>query len=318
MRKTSLLPYQLYVFNNTDKTFAMANARHALSGDAVINQWFADSWQKTIQPSISYVKNIGDHHINALFLYEYMRNDNTSLSGGRRGFTITDIMDLNYGEVVIDDLVKGGHGMFSRAGYSFRFNYDYAGKYLVELLGRYDGSPQLPAQNRWDIFPALSLGWRISNEEFFRNAVSFVDDLKLRASVGKLGNDRIGNYSFLRTMNLGANPVVMIGNNLGRPLSVTGVPNMDIRWETTMTYNAGLEANLWGGKLGVEGDAFYRVTNDILQSQGGLMPPSFGGYFPSTVNSGVVDSRGVELVLSHRNHIGEFTYNVRGNMSWAR
>src|SRR5690606_10604236 len=148
----------------------------------------------------------------------------SSLSGGRRGYPITDIMDLNYGEEVIDDLVKGAHGMFSRAGYSFRLNYDYANKYLVEILGRYDGSPKLPSHTRWDLFPAISAGWRISNEPFFNKSISFVNDLKLRASVGKLGNDRIDDYQFLRTMNLGANPVVMIGNNLSKPLNITTVP----------------------------------------------------------------------------------------------
>ncbi|MGK9123805.1 TonB-dependent receptor [Olivibacter sp. SA151] len=318
IQKAYLLPYQLDVYNNATKQYALGWARHANSGVASLNQWFSDSWQKTIQPSISYDKKFRNHGISALFLYEYMRTDNSSLSGGRRGYPITDIMDLNYGEEVIDDLVKGAHGMFSRAGYSFRLNYDYANKYLVEILGRYDGSPKLPSHTRWDLFPAISAGWRISNEPFFNKSISFVNDLKLRASVGKLGNDRIDDYQFLRTMNLGANPVVMIGNNLSKPLNITTVPNINVRWETTTTYNGGLESTLWNGLLGVEADVFYRVTKDILQGQSGLKPPSFGGYFPSYVNSGIVDSRGFELVLSHRNQLNEFSYNIRGNLTWAR
>lgn len=317
MRKSTLLPYYLDVYNNSTRQYSMAWARHANSGIASLNQWFTDSWQKTIQPSISYANKFGEHSVNALFLYEYMRTDNSSLSGGRRGYPITDIMDLNFGEEVIDNLVKGGHGMFSRAGYSFRFNYDYADKYLLEVLGRYDGSPMLPAHTRWDIFPAVSAGWRISKESFFQD-VDFVNDLKIRGSIGKLGNDRIGDYQFLRTMTLGANPVVMIGNNGGKPLNITTVPNQNIRWETTTTYNGGVEATLWNGLLGVEADVFYRVTKDILQGQSGLNPPSFGGYFPSFINSGIVDSRGFELVLSHRNTIGDFNLNVRGNVSFAR
>ncbi|WP_437922132.1 SusC/RagA family TonB-linked outer membrane protein [Sphingobacterium sp. LRF_L2] len=318
MRKTYLLPYQLDVYNNATRQYSLAWARHANSGVASLNQWFTDSWQKTIQPSISYTNKFGAHSVNALFLYEYMRTDNSSLSGGRRGYPITDIMDLSWGDEVIDNLVKGGHGMFSRAGYSFRFNYDYADKYLLEVLGRYDGSPLLPANTRWDIFPAVSAGWRISNESFFREAVNFVTDLKLRASVGKLGNDRITDYQYLRTFSPGANPVVVIGQEPRRPLDVTTVPNLDVKWETTMTYNGGFDASLWNGLLGLEADVFYRVTKDILQGQSGLNPPSFGGYFPAYVNSGIVDSRGFELVLSHRNNIGGFNYNVRGNVSFAR
>ncbi|WP_270089936.1 SusC/RagA family TonB-linked outer membrane protein [Sphingobacterium sp. SYP-B4668] len=318
MKKSYLLPYQLDVYNNSTKQYALGWARHANAGVASLNQWFSDSWQKTIQPSISYANKFGDHTVNALLLYEYMRTDNSGLSGGRRGYPITDIMDLTFGDEVIDDLVKGGHSMFSRAGYSFRFNYDYADKYLLEVLGRYDGSPLLPGETRWDIFPAVSAGWRISNEPFFRDNVSFVDNLKLRASVGKLGNDLIKKYQYLRVMEPSVNPVVLIGNTPSKSLNIYAVPNFDVRWETTMTYNGGVEASLWNGLLGVEADVFYRVTKDILQGQSGLRPPSFGEYFPEVVNSGIVDSRGFELILTHRKQINDFSYNVRGNLSFAR
>jgi TonB-linked SusC/RagA family outer membrane protein len=318
MRKAYLLPYHLNVYNNSTRQYAENWARHASGGIATLNQWFTDSWQKTLQSSVRYENQFGEHSVSALLLYEYMRQDNSSMSGGRRGYPITDIMDLNWGDEVIDELVKGSHGMFSRAGYSFRFNYDYANKYLLEVLGRYDGSPYLPADTRWDLFPAVSVGWRISNEDFFSESVSFIDELKLRASVGKLGNDRIADYQYLRTLSPGANPVVLIGNTPGKPLNITTVPNPEIRWETTMTYNGGFDASLWNGLLGVEADVFYRVTEDILQGQSSLNPPSFGGYFPSYVNSGVVDSRGFELALSHRNNISDFTYSVRGNLSFAR
>lgn len=318
MKKSFLLPYQLDVYNNSTQQYAMAWARHASAGVATLNQWFTDSWQKTMQSSISYDTKVGQHSFNGLLLYEYLRTDQSSMSGGRRGYTITDIMDLSFGEEVINDLVKGGHGMSSRAGYSFRFNYDYANKYLLEVLGRYDGSEKLPAKSRWDLFPAVLAGWRISNEPFFKPLTSVVNDLKLRASVGKLGNDRIGDYQYFRSMSLGANPVVMIGNNLNKGLNVTTVPNYDVRWETAITYNGGFEATLWNGLLGVEADVFYRVTKDILQGQSGLNPPSFGGYFPAIVNSGIVDGRGFELILTHRKQINDFSYNIRGNVSWSR
>lgn len=318
MRKSAVLPYLLSVYNNTTRNYTESYARHALTGNATINQWFADSWQTTLQPSINYNKSFGAHNFGGMFLYEYIRQNSTSMSAGRRGFPITDIMDLNYGEEVIDDLVKGAHGMFHRAGYVSRLKYDYKGKYLVEVTGRYDGSSRLPSHNRWGLFPAVALGWRISDESFFKDNVQFVNDLKIRASTGKLGNDEVGNYAYLRTMSMGVNPVAMIGDKLVRSLGVTNVPNKDIKWETTTNYNIGFESTLWNGLLGVEADAFYSVTKDILQSQGGLMPPSMGGYYPATVNSGVVDNRGFELILTHRKSLGDFYYNVKGNVSWAR
>ncbi|WP_170139442.1 TonB-dependent receptor [Larkinella arboricola] len=318
MRKSAVLPYLLSVYNNATRTFTETYARHSLTGMATINQWFADSWQTTLQPSINFNRTFGAHKVGGMLLYEYIRSNGTSMSAGRRGFPITDIMDLNYGEEVINDLVKGGHSMFHRAGYVSRLTYDYQGKYLAEFTGRYDGSTRLPSDNRWGLFPALAVGWRISNEPFFKENVRFVNDLKLRASTGKLGNDAVGNYAYLRTLAMGANPVAMIGNRLVRSLNVSRVPNKDIKWETTTSYNLGFESSLWNGLLGVEADVFYNVTKDILQSQSGLMPPSMGGYYPATINSGVVDNRGFELILSHRKTFGDFYYNARGNVSWAR
>lgn len=318
MRKAAVLPYLLSVYNNATRTFTETYARHALTGNATINQWFADSWQTTVQPSINFNRTFGAHKVGGMFLYEYIRSNGTSMSAGRRGFPITDIMDLNYGEEVINDLVKGGHSMFHRAGYVSRLTYDYKGKYLAEFTGRYDGSTRLPAHNRWGLFPAVALGWRISDENFFKQNVHFINDLKLRVSSGRLGNDAVGDYAYIRTMAMGADPVALIGDKIVRSLGVNNVPNRDIKWETTTTYNAGFESTLWNGLLGVEADVFYNVTKDILQPQSGLMPPSMGGYYPATVNSGVVDNRGFELILTHRKSLGDFYYNLRGNVSWAR
>lgn len=317
MQKKYLLPYMLSVYNNSTKQFTEAYARHALTGTATLNQWFTEGERMTMQPSINYTNSFGKHNVGGMVLYEYMRDENNSMSAGRRNYTITDIMDLNYGEEVIDDLVKGGHNMFHRGGFAARFSYDYAGKYLVEITGRADATPYLPSYNRWGYFPGLALGWRISEEDFFKNAVPFMENLKIRASLGRLGNDRSLDYAYLRTVNLGVNPVVMIGDKLSRPLNVTLVPNDKLKWETTTTYNAGFESSMWNGLLGVELDVFYAKTTDILQSQGG-MAPSLGGWYDTRVNYGIVDNRGLELVLNHRNTIGEVNYRVRGNVSWAR
>jgi TonB-linked SusC/RagA family outer membrane protein len=318
MKKSALLPYKLMVYNEALGTYNYTYARHALGGQASINQWFADNWTTTLQSSISYNNRFNKHAISGLLLYEYTQTKGTSMSAGKKGFPIEDIMDLSYGEQVIDDLIKGGHNVFQRAGYVSRINYSYDDKYLFEFTGRVDGTPNFPRNKRWGVFPAVALGWRISNEPFFKSNVDFVDDLKLRASVGRLGNDAIGQYMYLSTMSLGKDPVVMIGDKLSRPLTVDRVPNPDITWETTSTYNAGFESDLWKGLLGVDFDVFYMVTKNILQAQSGLMPPTLGGYFPSVVNSGIVDNRGFELTLTHANHIGEFNYNIKGNVSWAR
>ena len=318
LKKTVLLPYLLYVYNVSTREYGETYARHTKSGEATINQWFSDSWTSTAQTSLNYDNKFGKHSLGALFLYEGVTTNGTSMSAGRKNFPIMDIMDLTYGEEVIDNLVKGGHSNFQRAGYVTRVNYAFDDRYLFEFTGRIDGSARLPQHNRWGFFPGVALGWRISNEPFFKDNISFVDNLKLRLSVGKLGNDNIGSNAYIRTMSMGANPVAMIGNNLSRSLNVDRVPNDNIKWETTTSYNIGLEANLWNGLLGIEADAFYMVTKDILQVQGGLMPPSMGGYYPTYLNSGTVDNRGYELALTHHNKVGQVNYNIRGNVSFAR
>ncbi|MCM4167105.1 TonB-dependent receptor P26 [Arenibacter antarcticus] len=316
--KATLLPYKLMMYNLGTDSYNEGYARHSLSGEAVINQWFADAWTSTIQSSVNYNRDFDKHSVGGLFLYEYIENGGTGLSGGRKGFPIQDIMDLSYGEEVIDNLVKGGHDSFRRAGYVNRLTYSYDNKYLVEFTGRLDGSPNFAESNRWGFFPAVSLGWRLSDESFWQNQISFFNDLKLKASVGKLGNDAIGRYSYMRTMSLGKDPIALLGDRLSRPLTVDRVPNERISWEKTTSYNAGFESAFFNNKFGIDANVFYMVTTDILQSQSGLKPPSIGGYFPATINDGIVDNRGFEIDLTYKDQIKDFQYNIKGNISWAR
>lgn len=317
LNKSYLLPYLLSVYNSSTRTYSEAYARHVTSADgAILSQGVNDTRQATLQPSITFDRKFNKHSVNALFLYEYMRADYGNLSGGREGYPITDIMDLKYGDIIKS--ASGGHGMFDRAGLVGRLSYDYANKYLVELSNRYDATPKLPESTRWGFFPAVSVGWRLSEEGFFKKMAPFVDDFKLRASVGKLGNDRIPDHQYVSTVNVSGDPVVVIGDKLGRGLYTGSFPNANITWESTTSYDAGFESSMWNSLLGVEANVFYKVTKDILQSQTSKMPPSLGGYYAGTVNSGVVDSRGVELVLNHRNQIGKLNYFMKGNFAWAR
>lgn len=318
LKKVEFMPFLINVWNQSTRKFGETYGRHALDGEATVEQWFSDIATTTIQSSANYSNKFGKHSVSGLLLYEYASSFGQGMSSGKKKFPILDIPDLSFGEEIESTLIKGGHSSSYRAGYVTRLNYSFDEKYLFEFTGRIDGSPRLPKKNRWGFFPGVALGWRISNESFFKDNVSFIDNLKIRASVGKLGNDAIGDFAYVRTMSLGKDPVVMFGTSLGRPLSVDRVPNENIKWETTTSYNLGLETDMWNGLLGIEADAFYMVTKDILQSQGGLMPPSLGGYFPATLNSGIVDNRGIELVVNHRNKIGQVNYSLRGNVSWAR
>jgi TonB-linked SusC/RagA family outer membrane protein len=319
--KSWLTPYTL-----------MGRNRDQVSGDFVelstlpgitrntLRQSFSQNNRKVFQPSINYTGKFNDHSITGLLLYEWSRYNNNLFSTGASNFILTELKDINFGSTAQNDLIlpTGSSGVDSRAGYVGRINYGYKDRYLLEVATRYDASVNFAPENRWQIFPAAALGWIVSKESFFDNLSKTVSYLKLKGSIGKLGNESTDNFQYLKTFSLTADPVVVIGGKPVAALYTNAPPNPDITWETSTLTNVGFESIFWNGKLGVDFEWFYKVTDDILQGQGGLFPPSLGGYYPATVNSGIVDNRGFDLQLRHRNQVGKFQYSVTGNFNWAR
>lgn len=318
MRKKYFLPYDLNCWNQSTRSWGVEKGR--IASTASLNQWFTETEEYTIQPAIEYANKFGKHAVSGLFLYEFTNSKSSSLSAGREDFPITDIMDMSWGQKVNDNLVKGGHGIDKRAGYVLRLNYSYDDKYLLEITGRIDASTALPKKYRWGVFPGVSVGWRVSQEDFFKEAVPFMENLKIRASVGRLGSDRaISNtMTYFSTASLSTDPIVLFGNTPQKYLGISRPVNPLLKWELTDTYNVGIESSMWNGLLGVELDVFYMKTTRSLESQSASFPPSLGDYYPAYTNYGSHDNRGFELVLTHHNRIKDFSYNVRGNISWAR
>ncbi|MGM0530300.1 MAG: SusC/RagA family TonB-linked outer membrane protein [Bacteroidota bacterium] len=312
-------PYRLQVFDINSMDYDEQWGPNATSGLASLTEGYTKRTRTTVQPSIRYNKNFNDRHdVSALLLYEQSTRKYQQLSARKRDFDFTDLPELDFGKEVPEASSVGGSSSESpRAGFVSRLNYSFDRKYLVELASRYDGSYRFHKDRRWGFFPAASIGWIISSEDFFMDAFPSVTHLKLKASAGQLGNDQIGEYMFLSTMDI-ANEAVVLGDELQNSLYTGSVPNRDITWETTTTYNGGFEAQFLDGKYGLEFDWFYKKTTDILQSTSGLYPPSMGGNYPATINSGIVDNRGFDLTISHDNQINEFTYGANLNVNWSR
>jgi len=317
--KRELLAYKVQVYNQATKTWTEQYARHLTNGKSRVDQTFAEQYNYTFQPSLEYANKFNKHDISALFLYEYAYIRYDDLLAAKQSFPVTDIMDLNFGEEVIDDAVGGGHSINKRAGYVGRINYAYDNKYLLELTARYDGTPYLPAKNRWGLFPSVSVGWRISEEQFFKEKFNFVDNLKLRASMGRLGSDAALNYSYsyMSMASMSQTPIVMIDNEPKRYLGISAPPNNNLKWQINDTYNAGIELSLWKQLLGLELDVFYMKTSRTLESQSNY-PPSAGNYYPQLINYGKHDNKGFEVVLTHHKKVNNFQYNIRGNISLAK
>lgn len=264
---------------------------------------------------INYEREFGKHHIVGLLAYEQQTVRSNFVSAYRSDFVSTALPEIFAGS---NDKSKqandGSASQGARKNYFGRITYDYAGKYLAEFTMRRDGSPNFPISKRWGNFPSASLGYRISEEQFF-DKFSFVNDLKIRASYGVMGNDLVNSFQYLQTYGYGSNYV--IGNNDVTGLVQTGVPNPDITWETAKTGNIGLDADLWNGKLGITFDYFKTRRADILTKRSAVIPGYTGLILPDE-NIGIVDNKGFELVLSHANNKHEFKYNFSGNVAFAR
>ena len=192
-----------------------------------------------------------------------------------------------------------------------RVDYDYKNKYVAMVSFRADGSSRFGPNNQFGYFPAASLGWVISNEDFFDvNAISL---LKLRASWGQNGNDRIGDFEFLSTVAGGQNYTFGPGENITNGSVSLRVANPELRWETSIQTDIGIDLELFDGKINFIGDYFLKRTVDMLHDP--PIPGVVGAAAPRQ-NIGTVDNRGIELALQYRNRDSAFKYEVGGNVSF--
>lgn len=280
-------------------------------------------WRRLVsQTSINYANIFGKHNIDAMVLMESRDFKSNRFAAYGKGFYFEELPELNMARVPSDNPISGSSDANRSLGFVGRVKYDYDNRYLAELSARYDGSYKFAGNvsgKRWGLFPSLSLGWRLSNEEFFD--LSFVDNLKIRGSVGMLGSDPVSPYAFLSTMSFigGSNPVpqVILNGQQQNALMTTAVANPNLTWEKMLAYNFGFDATLWSRLLGIEFDVFYNYTWDILGAQS-AMPGSMGGYYTTYINNNSVDSKGFDLMLSHDNRLGNFYYGVKLNMSYAK
>ncbi|MBR6306279.1 MAG: SusC/RagA family TonB-linked outer membrane protein, partial [Bacteroidales bacterium] len=283
------------------------------------------SYQLVGQGSVNYVNAFANHHVDLMALAEIRDYKGNGLSAYAQDLPFDSLPELSNG--VATNSPVGGWSSSSRSiGFVFRARYDYAEKYLAEFTGRYDGSYKFAgmANTRWGFFPSVSLGWRLSQEEFMKG-LGWLDDLKIRASVGLLGNDSVSEYAFLSTYSKGDN--IVLGQYGGASSVVptyytSGIPNTNLTWEKTQSWNVGVDFSLWGGLLGMEIDGFYNYTYDMLTYQATGFPSSMGGYYPTWVNKNALDAKGIDILVRHRNRFqlgGEpFFYEVTGTLTYSK
>lgn len=282
-------------------------------------------WRRiTSQASINYSNTFAEKHkVDLLALLETRDYKTNSFSASGKDIPFAQLPELGFATTPANDPISGSSNASRKVGFVFRAQYNYADKYLAEFSGRYDGSYKFIGNvsgRRWGFFPSVSLGWRMSEESFFEPLRKAVDNFKVRASFGSLGDDTgSAAYAFLSTFtNVSSAPSVVFGGVGQNGIRTSLVANELLTWERNYSYNVGFDLAMWNGKLGIEFDAFYNYIFDILGANSGK-PASMGGYYPTYVNNNAQDVRGIDVKLTHRNRIGkDFQYGVTVNLTWAK
>lgn len=293
-----------YVFSSTSQ-----NPDYRLSENT--------SWQNEwlIENTINYDNTFGDHTVSGLVGYSAQRNNQRGFGAGRRDLP-EGLTTIGAGSVT-SQTTSGSAWANSMVSMFGRVMYSYADRYMLSASIRRDGSSKFADGHRWGTFSSASVGWNVMNESFFENAREVMNELKVRASYGTLGNlNGIGNYATQSIVQAGLNNVM--GSSLweGASTGVNWVSPSNVTWEKTKTINIGLDMAVLNNKFTLSADYFIQKTEDMLLSM--PQPGSFGLAETPTVNAGTVENKGLEISLKHRNNIGELYYQVGVNTSFIK
>ena len=291
-----------------------------------------EHWTKWMWNAIAtYNMEVGKHRADYMLGVETNRQDDVWFSGKRYDFETlnTDYMWPDAGTGV--EKAYGSGSGFSLLSFFGKVNYTYADKYMASVTIRRDGSSRFGKNNKYGTFPSVSVGWRITQEDFMQSTNSWLDDLKLRASWGQTGNQEISNtarYTLYQAVYGDAN---FGGNSFGTSYDIVGtnggqilqsgfkraqIGNDDIKWEATTQTNVGFDFSLLGNSIYGCFDYFNKKTEDILLYMAGIAAMGEGSSM--WINAGEMKNNGFEFNLGYRNDIGDFSYDITANVGTYR
>jgi len=268
----------------------------------------------------TYNQTFGKHHVGGTIAGEVTKNGTSNLTGKREygashaeSFYTHDTMNSGLASTATNG---GTRNNTATAGYIGRATYDYAGKYLVEVMARYDGTYYYAPGKRWGFFPSYSLGWRVSEEKFFRNILPKVNNFKLRWSDGKTGSVQGSPYAYIAGYT-GTGTWVMNQGSTTKGWNSTTVENTILTWADVRMVDFGVDLEIWQGKLGASFDWFKRITDGTAATRTVSLPDFYGVSLPQE-NLNANEVEGLELSISHRNRIGQFNYSISANATYSR
>lgn len=272
------------------------------------------AYQNNLQSFFTYKYKLNKHNFTLMQggSYEEYRKDEVTSSA--KNMITNDFFSLNYGDpltVTSKDNVE----TWALASLFGRLNYDFAGKYLFEASYRYDGSSRLAPDKRWQLFPSFSAAWRMSEEKFFSNNLSFISNFKIRGSWGQLGNGSpLGLYPYIPLLTSGLTTTnnVVFNDQRTQYIYQNVLASPDVTWETVQQSNIGVDIGILNNRLSITADYYVKRNKNMLAS---LNLPNIIGISTPSYNVGELKSWGEELEVKWRDHIGKWNYHVSVNIS---
>lgn len=274
----------------------------------------SEGWSQTIanefNAQASYEKQLKSHYLKVLGGIQTSEKKGRSFSATRTGFDFAGYEDLNNGNIATA-ANAGSHWDWTMLSFYSRINYNFKDRYLLELNGRMDASSRFTSSERWGFFPSASIGWRISEEEFFQPIKHIVNNLKLRGSYGTLGNQDINDY-YPYASSISSGYGYWFDKVQGTDTTQTQVANEKISWEKSSQMNIGLDGDFINSRLGVSFDYYIRNIHDMLQQ---FPIPLYVGLSSSWENAGSMRNNGWDLSLSWKDKIGSLNYHITGSLA---
>jgi TonB-linked SusC/RagA family outer membrane protein len=315
--------YNLYKYNSATDTYAPSLNQ----SPSTIRREFYEYPTKLAQLSLNYHHNfLGAHNISALLLYEQSTRNADNFYAQRQLSIAVDQLLAGNSLNQQGNMNTGQLYEYQNAAYVGTLTYDYRNKYFGKFGFRYDGSSKFAIAKQWGFFPEGELGWRISEENFWKNsqALSFINSLKIRSSYGVTGDDAASSYQFVSGYTYPAS-----GSSTGRPagsvfdntfingVQSKGIPNPGISWYTAKTFDAGIDIEGWNGLLNVTFDYFVRNRSGLLATQLLTLPDVVGANLPQQNLNGD-RTEGFDFEVGHQNHIGALNYKMTATFGMTR
>lgn len=287
---------------------------YGYSADDYINMFDAYNTSSVLNAYAEYtLDNIDNHYLKGMLGYNQEEQTYENLTGQAKQLITPNVPDIN--ATTGQQIASGGAGAYALRGLFFRLNYNYKEKYLLEINGRYDGSSRFPKNDRWGFFPSVSLGWRITKEEFLSGTKGWLDNLKLRISYGELGNQVLGSnwYPYIASMYPRTTPTYIMSSGLLSVISPAGLVSSTLTWESVNSSNIGLDILMLQSRLEIGLDLYLRDTKDMLMRVD--YPDIIGAASPQS-NAADLRTKGWELTAKWSDKIGlDWHYGISLGLS---